>query len=77
MVDLGPVETAESDLGGTRPVPARHFGYQETIIAPQPSALSLPPTYLGRYEMEPYPRIHLSFRLQQLNRIPIIQQPAS
>jgi len=32
MVDVGPVETAESHLGGTRPVPAGHLGYQETIV---------------------------------------------
>lgn len=39
MVDLGPVETAESHLGGTRPIPAGHLGYQETIVAAQVDSL--------------------------------------
>ena len=29
MVDLGSVATAEGHLGGARPVPAGHSGYQE------------------------------------------------
>jgi hypothetical protein len=48
MVDLGPLETAKSDLGGARPVSAGHFGYQETIVTTQ--ADSLPPILVDRLQ---------------------------